>query len=50
MRWFVAVLALTVLGAMFGSVAALVLGRPTLTVPREVVSLDVKDGRPSRMP
>jgi hypothetical protein len=50
MRWFVAALALTVLGAMFGSVGALVLGRPTLTVPREVVNLEGKDSGPSRMP
>jgi hypothetical protein len=52
MRWFVAALALTVIGAIFGSVDALVLGRPALTVTGQVVSLDdkgdVKETGPAR--
>jgi hypothetical protein len=51
MRWIVAVLALTVIGAIFGSATALVLGWPSLKVPRgdpQVVSLGVKDSGPAQ--
>lgn len=39
MRWLVAVLSLTVLCAIFGSVGALVMGKPWLKLPGQVASL-----------
>jgi len=44
MRWIVAVLALTLLCSIFGSVGALVIGKPLklLRSDRQVVSLDTK--------
>jgi len=45
MRWFIAAVALTVICAIFGSAGALVLGWPSLKLPRtdrQVVSLHVK--------
>ena len=50
MRWFIAAVALTVICAIFGSAAALVLGGASLKLPRTdrpVVSLNAKDGGPS---
>ena len=49
MRWFVAAVALTVICAMFGSAAALVLGGAGLRLPRTdrpVLSLKAKDSGP----
>jgi hypothetical protein len=49
MRWIVAVLSLTVLGAIFGSAAALVLGLPSLPQAlskRQVVSISAEGGAP----
>lgn len=48
MRWLVAVLSLTVICSILGSVGALVLGKPSLKLlrsDRQVVSLDA---RPSK--
>ena len=42
MRWLVAILSLTVLCAIFGSVGVLVMGKPWLKLAGQVVSLDTK--------
>jgi hypothetical protein len=45
MRWVVALLSLTVICSILGSVGALVLGKPSMKLlrsDRQVVSLDVK--------
>ena len=45
MRWFIAAVALTVICAIFGSAGALVLGWPSLKLPRtdrQVVAIAVK--------
>jgi hypothetical protein len=50
MRWVVAVLSLTVICSILGSVGALVLGKPSLKLlrsDRQVVSLDVKPHGPT---
>jgi hypothetical protein len=50
MRWIVAVLSLTVLGAIFGSAAALVLGLPSLPQAmseRQVMSISAKGSAPA---
>jgi|RifCSP13_3_1023840.scaffolds.fasta_scaffold134835_1 hypothetical protein len=49
MRWFIAAVALTVICAMFGSAAALVLGGAALKLPRTdrpVLSLKAKGSPP----
>jgi len=49
MRWFIAAVALTVICAMFGSAAALVLGGAALKLPRAdrpVLSLKAKGSGP----
>jgi hypothetical protein len=49
MRWFIAAVALTVICAMFGSAAALVLGGASLKLPRTdrpVLSLKAKGTGP----
>ena len=40
MRWLVALLSLTMLCAIFGSVGVLVMGKPWLKLAGQVVSLD----------
>ena len=52
MRWIVAVVALTVLCTIFGSIGALVIGKPSLRLlrsDRQVVSLDAKQSPPSQV-
>ena len=46
MRWLVALLSLTVLCTIFGSVGVLVMGKPWLKLAGQVVSLDVKPSQP----
>ena len=46
MRWVVAVLSLTVILSIFGSVGALIMGKPSLKrSDRQVVSLETKPSR-----
>ncbi len=47
MRWLVAFLSLTVLCALFGSVAVLVMGKPSL--PGQVASLEATPSQVVRM-
>ncbi len=50
MRWLVALLSLTVLCAIFGSVGVLVMGKPWLKLAGQVVvSLDAKPSQPVPM-
>lgn len=49
MRWLVALLSLTVLCAIFGSVGVLVMGKPWLKLAGQVVSLDAKPSQPVQM-
>jgi hypothetical protein len=53
MRWLVALLSLTVICSILGSVGALVLGKPSMKLWRsdpQVVSLDVKPSKPVTSP
>jgi hypothetical protein len=53
MRWVVAVLSLTVICSILGSVGALVLGKPSVKLwrsDRQVVSLDVKPSKQAASP
>jgi hypothetical protein len=48
MKWIVAVLSLTVLCSIFGTVGALFIGKPSMKLwqsDRQVVSLETKPGR-----
>ncbi len=48
MRWVVALLSLTVICSILGSVGALVIGKPSMKLlrgDRQVVSLDVKPSK-----
>jgi hypothetical protein len=49
MRWLVALLSLTVLCAIFGSVGVLVMGKPWLKLAGQVVSLNAKPSQPVPM-
>ena len=52
MRWVVALLSLTVICSILGSVGALVLGKPSMKLlrsDRQVVSLDVKPSGSPRL-
>jgi hypothetical protein len=49
MRWLVALLSLTVLCAIFGSVGVLVMGKPWLKLAGQVMSLNAKPSQPVPM-
>ena len=49
MRWLVALLSLTMLCAIFGSVGVLVMGKPWLKLAGQVVSLNAKPSQPVPM-